>query len=67
MSLKFIYSEKATKVCEFSTLLLSYVVPDKSKLEISKNFVAFAEYMNFTRLCLCAALDDTRYNLPRTT
>ena len=46
--LKFIYSEKATKFCEISTLLLSYVVPVKSKQEISQNFVAFSEYMNFT-------------------
>ena len=38
--IKFIYSEKAT-------LLLSYVVPVKSKVEISQNFVAFSEYMNF--------------------
>jgi hypothetical protein len=27
---------------------LSYVVPVKSKEEISQNFVAFSEYMNFT-------------------
>ena len=46
-TLKFIYSEKATKFCEISTLLLSYVVPVKSKVEISQNFVAFSEYMNF--------------------
>ena len=39
--LKFIYSEKATKVCEISALLLSYVVPVKSKVEISQTFVAF--------------------------
>ena len=45
--IKFIYSEKATKFCEISTLLLSYVVPVKSKVEISQNFVAFSEYMNF--------------------
>ena len=31
----FIYSEKATKFCEISTLILSYVVPVKSKVEIS--------------------------------
>ena len=31
---KFIYSEKATKFCEISTLLFSYVVPVKSKVEI---------------------------------
>ena len=44
---KFIYSEKATKFFEISTLLLSYAVPVKSKVEISQNFVAFSEYMNF--------------------
>ena len=31
---KFIYSEKATKFCEIFTLLLSYVVPVKSKVKI---------------------------------
>ena len=45
--LKFIYSEKATEFCEIPTLLLSYVVPVKSKLEILQNFVAFSEYTNF--------------------
>ena len=40
---KFIYSEKATKFYEISTLLLTYVVPDKSKVEILQNFVAFSE------------------------
>ena len=44
---KFIYFEKATKFCEISTLDLSYVVPVKSTVEISQNFVAFSEYMNF--------------------
>ena len=44
---KFINSEKATKFCEIFTLLLSYVVPVKSKVKISQNFVAFSEYMNF--------------------
>ena len=45
--LKFIYSEKATKFCEIFTLLLSYVVPVKSK--VSQNYVAFSEYMNFNK------------------
>ena len=45
--LKFIYFEKATKFCEISTEDLSYVVPVKSTVEISQNFVAFSEYMNF--------------------
>ena len=47
--LKFIYSEKATKFCEISTVDLSYVVTIKSTVAISKNFVAFSEYMNFTQ------------------
>merc|ERR1712051_1139481 len=44
---QFVYSEKATKFCKISTLLLSYVVQVKSKVETSQNFVAFLEYMNF--------------------
>ena len=51
--LKFIYSEKATKFCEISTLLLSYVVPVKSKVKILQNFVAFSEYMNFKFMDNC--------------
>ena len=45
---KFIYFEKATPFCEISTVALSYVVPVKSTVEISQNFVAFPEYMKFT-------------------
>ena len=45
--LNFIYSEKATKFCEIFTLPLSCVVPVKSKVKISQNFVAFSEYMKF--------------------
>ena len=37
----------ATKCCDISTVDLSYVVPVKSTVEISQNFVAFSEYMNF--------------------
>ena len=33
-TIKFIYSEKATQFCEIFTLLLSYVVPVKSKVKI---------------------------------
>ena len=43
------YSEKTTKFCEISTLDLSYVVMVKSTVEISQDFVAFSEYMNFNR------------------
>ena len=46
--LKFIYSEKATIFCEISTLDLSYIITVKSTVEISQNFVAFSECMNFT-------------------
>ena len=35
------------KFCENIALLLSYVVPVKSKMKISQNFVAFSEYVNF--------------------
>ena len=42
----------ATKFCEISTVELSYVVPVKSTVEISQNFVAFSEYMNFTNLTI---------------
>ena len=37
--LKFIYSEKATKFCKISTLLLSVGTVDKSKVEISQKNV----------------------------
>ena len=45
-TLKFIYSEKATKFCEISTNYLTYVLPVKWLVEISQNFVAFSEYIN---------------------
>ena len=47
-SLKFIYSEKATKFREIFTVDFSYVV--KSTVEISQNFVNFSEYSNFKKL-----------------
>ena len=47
--LKFIYSKKATKFWEISTNYLSYVLPVKKLGEISQNFVAFSEYLNFNR------------------
>ena len=47
INVKFIYSEKATKFCEIFPLLLSYVVPVKTKVKILQNFVAFSEDMNF--------------------
>ena len=48
--LKFIYSEKATKFCEISTLLLSVCTVDKSKVKISQNFVAFSEHTNLLQV-----------------
>ena len=50
LMLKFIYSEKATKCCEIFTLLLTVCTVVKSKVKISKNFVAFSEYMNFDKI-----------------
>ena len=47
IQVKFIYSEKATKFCEISTLLLFYVVSVKIQMEISQNFVASPEDMIF--------------------
>ena len=44
---KFAYSEKATRFCNISTLLLSTV--QDSKREISQNFLAFSEYLNFSQ------------------
>ena len=44
---KFIYSGKATKFCEISTVYLTVTTEDKFKVEILQNFVAFSEYMNF--------------------
>jgi hypothetical protein len=35
---------------------LSYVLPVKIKIEISQNFVAFSEYMNFTSLAFACNL-----------
>ena len=54
--LKFIYSEKAINFSKISTVDLSYVVPVKSTAEISQNFAAFSEYMNFTLNLYCAIL-----------
>ena len=52
LALKFIYSEKATKFCKISTLYLTVCIVVKSKVEISQNFVAFSEYMNFNFLLI---------------
>ena len=48
--LKFIYSEKATTFCKISTLLLTVCTVVKNKAELSQNFVAFSEYINFNNL-----------------
>ena len=48
LKIKYIYSEKAIKFCKISTLHLTGTTQEKSKMEISQNFVAFSEYMNFS-------------------
>ena len=45
VSLKFIYSEKATKFWEIFTLILTVCTVVKSKVKIWQNFVANSEYM----------------------
>ena len=50
--LKFIYSEKATKLCKISTLDLTVLHTVKSKVEISQNFVVFSEYISFTTVAV---------------
>ena len=46
---KFIFSEKATKFCEISTVDLTVTTyKDKSTVNILQKIVAFLEYMNFT-------------------
>ena len=59
--LKFIYSEKATKFYKISIVELSYVVPVKSTVEISQNFVTFSEYMNFNQINWKALVTTTKY------
>ena len=59
--LKFAYSEKATKFCEIFSLLLSYLVPVKSKVKISQNFVAFSEYMNFKYLVCIYSVGEHQF------
>ena len=51
-SLKFIDSEKATKFSKISTLLLSYVVPVKSKVEIAK-FCGLLRIYELDIFCIC--------------
>ena len=51
-TLKFRFSEKATKFCEISTVYLTVSTKEKSTVEILQRFVAFSEYMNFKRLTL---------------
>ena len=58
--LKFIYSEKATKFYEISTLLLTVCSTVKSKVEISQHFVAFSEYMNFTEVNNITIFNENR-------
>ena len=56
--LKFIYSEKATKFCEISTVDLTDTTQDKSTVEISQKFLAFSEYMNFNILISLVGYGD---------
>ena len=48
--IKLIYSEKATIFFKISTVDLSYVVPVRSRVDISQNFMALSDYMSF-KMC----------------
>ena len=64
-TVKFIYSEKATNFCKIFTVDFSHVLPVKSTVEISQNFVIFSEYMNFkikkALVCLTLCFDKSYY------
>ena len=49
LNVKFIYSEKATNICEIFPLLLIVCTVVKSEGKISQNFGAFSEYTNFNK------------------
>ena len=49
--------------CEISTVDLSYLVTVKSTVEISQNFVAFSEYMNFNLKCQQALWPNSQSKL----
>mgnify|MGYP007048661083 CR=1 FL=1 len=45
--LKFIYPGKVKFFCKISTVDFSFIVPFRPTMEISQNFAAFSEYINF--------------------
>ena len=45
-----VFTQKATKFCEISYVVLTGTTQDKSTIEILQNFVAFSEYMNFAEM-----------------
>ena len=47
-----IFREGVKIFCEIFTILLSYVVPVKSKVKISQNCVVFSEYMNLKEILI---------------
>ena len=63
--LKFMYSEKAKKFCKIFALLLTGITKDKSKVNISHNFVAFSEYMNFMHLHVLRYFYETSHWLKK--
>ena len=49
LSIKFIYSEKATNFCKISTVHLTYIETVTSMVDILQNFVALSEFINFKK------------------
>ena len=62
---KFIYFEKTAKFGEIFTLLLTGTTKDKSEVKILQNFVAFSEYMNFTKKYTNIRSDNILGNSPQ--
>ena len=66
LQVKFMYSEKATQFCKIFPLLLTVCTVIKSKGNISQNFVAFSEYMNFKTVLSqldCNEIDSRNFSL----
>ena len=56
LMLKFIYSDKTTKILRNPHLFLTGTTYSQKKWRFRKNFVAFSEYMNFIKPDICRSL-----------
>ena len=63
ISVKFIYSEKATKICESLTLILSYIVPVKRRWRFRKILWPFQNIWTLTIKLKCSIGIKTKLKL----